>query len=706
MTASEAPAAVTATEEPRAPLMSHRQIMLVVAALMTAMFLSSLDQTIVSTAIRTIGDDLDGLDQQAWVTTAYLITSTIMTPIYGKLSDLFGRRPLFLAAIGIFIVGSLASAFSTSMLMLAAFRAFQGIGAGGLMSLPLAIMGDMLAPRERAKYQGYFLATFGISTVIGPLIGGIFSDASSILWVSGWRWVFLVNVPVGILAITMVFLFLHLPRFESSNRPRVDWWGATTVVVALVPLLLVAEQGRSWGWTSLGSIACYVISAVGIVSFILIERAVGDDAILPLRLFRYHAFSWASVLGMLVGFGMFGAMMTIPLYLQIVEGLTPTESGFATLPMVLGLMVSSITAGLIIARTARYGWFPKVGTAVTACGYLLLLWAVGHELWHMMIGMFVLGLGLGFLMQALTQASQNAVPGRDMGVATSSSTFFRQIGGTMGTAVLLSVLFSVMPTNITNAMGDEPTMTAAMNAALDPKVATASNNKAIMNQMWSPITDEVKANYAKGLDQATTKVNAQVASQVRAQVTAAAQKQAKAQAAQSGGSASAAQPSAAQKAAMQAAINQQVAKLTPAAQQTALQTVATKQHVSVINGKLAVDYSKADQRSHVVDAVVPKLTEQIRNGSAGASGQASSSSTSDTSFLKGADPALSQPFMTGFDNSAKTVYWVGLAVILLAFVLTWFFRVPPLRERSALEERAGEHRAAEQSAGGAFPEPA
>lgn len=694
----------------RSPLMSQRQIMLVILALMTSMFLASLDQTIVSTAIRTIGDDLNGLNQQAWVTTAYLITSTIMTPIYGKLSDMFGRRPLFLFAVGIFILGSLASSFSTSMLMLAGFRAFQGIGAGGLMSLPLAIMGDILAPRERAKYQGYFLAVFGVSTVIGPLIGGVFSSAHQILWISGWRWVFLVNVPVGLLAITMVFLFLHLPKFTDTEHPKVDWWGATAVVVALVPLLLVAEQGRDWGWASAGAIACYVVSAIGLASFILIERAAGNDAILPLRLFGYHAFSWASVLGMLVGFGMFGAMMTIPLYLQIVEGLTPTESGFATLPMVLGLMITSVLAGQIIMHTGKYSWFPKAGTAVTACGYLLLLWAVGSQLWHMMIGMFVLGLGLGLMMQALTQASQNAVPGRDMGVATSSSTFFRQMGGTLGTAVLLSVLFSVMPGNITNAMGDRPTMTAALNAALDPKVATASNNKAIMDKMWTPITTRIQTNYSKGLDQATTKVNAQVASQVKAQVTAAAQKQA---AAQSGSSGQGATPSAAQQKAMQATINQQVAKLTPAAQQKALQQVATKQHASVVGGKLTVNYSNTAQREHVVNQVVPGLTKQINNGSAGATSQ-SSGSTSDTSFLNGADPALSKPFMTGFDNSAKTVYWVGLGVIVLAFILTWFFRVPELRERSALEERAGESRGREETlgggqetlGGGTLPEPA
>ncbi|WP_244937883.1 MDR family MFS transporter [Acidipropionibacterium jensenii] len=680
---SGAPGPAPTGEHREGALMSQRQIMLVVVALMTAMFLSSLDQTIVSTAIRTIGDDLHGLDKQAWVTTAYLITSTIMTPIYGKLSDIFGRRPLFLVAITLFVIGSFASAFSTSMLMLAAFRAFQGIGAGGLMSLPLAIMGDMLAPRERAKYQGYFLAVFGISTVIGPLIGGVFSDAHEILWVSGWRWVFLVNVPVGIIAITMVFLFLHLPQFDSGRRPRIDWWGATAVVLALVPMLLVAEQGREWGWTSVGSIACYIVAVVGLVSFIVIEHAVGEDAILPLRLFGYHAFSWSAVLGLLVGFGMFGAMMTIPLYLQIVEGLTPTESGFATLPMVLGLMISSILAGVTIARTGKYQWFPRVGTAVTACGYLLLLWAIGTVLWHMMLGMFVLGLGLGLLMQALTQASQNAVEARDMGVATSSSTFFRQIGGTLGTAVLLSVLFSVMPTNITSAMADRPTLTTALNAALDPKVASAPHNRAIMDQMWSPITEKITQNYAKGLDRATAKVNAEVEATVRQQVT----EQVRKQAAASGQNPGAA-PTAAQQAQMKAEIDRLVASLTPAAQQKALQQVATRQHVSVVNGRLAVDYSSAEQRSRVVDSVVPEVSNAIRSGSQSSS--QSGTDTSDTSFVNGADAALTGPFMKGFDDSAKTVYWVGLSVILLAFVLTWFFKVPPLRERSALEERAGQ----------------
>ncbi|MEO7123335.1 MAG: MFS transporter, partial [Lacisediminihabitans sp.] len=220
--------------------MSHRQIMLVIFGLMAGMFLSALDQTVVGTAIRTIGDDLHGLSLQAWVTTAYLIVSTISTPIYGKLSDIFGRRPLFVFAIGIFIIGSIMSSFSTSMVELAGFRALQGLGAGGLMSMPLAIMGDMLAPRERAKYQGYFLAVFGVSSVLGPLIGGLFAGTDQILWIAGWRWVFLINVPIGIAALGMVFKFLHLPKIHGTSV-RIDWWGATAVIVALVPLLLIAE---------------------------------------------------------------------------------------------------------------------------------------------------------------------------------------------------------------------------------------------------------------------------------------------------------------------------------------------------------------------------------------------------------------------------------------------------------------------------------
>ncbi|KQS10711.1 MFS transporter permease [Curtobacterium sp. Leaf183] len=654
--------------------MSHRQILLVIYGLMAGMFLSSLDQTIVGTAIRTIGDDLHGLDQQAWVTTAYLIASTITTPIYGKLSDVFGRRPLYIFGIAVFILGSLLSTLSTSMVMLAAFRAFQGIGAGALMSLPLAIMGDILAPRERAKYQGYFLAVFGISSVIGPLIGGLFAGADQILWITGWRWVFLVNVPIGVGALLMVIAFLHLPKFgDAKAKPRIDWWGATAVIATLVPLLLVAEQGRTWGWGSAAAIACYVIGAVGLVTFLVVETLMKDDAIIPLKLFRSGVFSMATILGFLVGFAMFGAMLTIPLYLQIVTGLTPTESGFATLPMIGGLMIASIASGQIVARTGRYRIFPVIGTAFTAIGYVFLTFmTIDKPLWFLMIGMFFIGLGLGQLMQSITLASQNSVQPRDMGVATSSATFFRQIGGTLGTAVLLSILFSVMPANIVSATADKGNLTDGLDAALNPTVASAKANQGVMDQIWDPIVTPVKQNVASGLQSGTTAAKQAADQAVTQQVTAAVQAQVAA------GTVPAA--------AAQTVIDQQVAAATPAAESQALESAATKAHATVQDGALVVDWSNASDRRYWVDQVVPSLVKQLDKGTGPSSG--SSADTSDTSFLNGAAPALTRPFMTGFNTSAVTVYWVGLGVILLAFVLSWFFKAPPLRKSSALQEQA------------------
>lgn len=545
-----------------APLMNHRQILFVIFGLMAGMFLSALDQTIVGTSMRTIADDLDGMALQAWVTTAYLIVSCISTPIYGKLSDIFGRRPLFLIAITIFLVGSLLAGMANSMYELAVFRAIQGLGAGGLMALPLTIMGDMLAPRERAKYQGYFLAVFGVSSVIGPLIGGVLSGATTILGVTGWRWVFLINIPIGIVALAIVLKFLHVPHFK---RPvRIDWWGAVTVVLAAVPLLLVAEQGRTWGWGSPASIACYVIGALGIVAFIVAERMMGDDALIPLKLFKSATFSMATVLGVLVGFGMFGAMMTVPLYLQLVDGANPTESGFLMLPMILGLMISSIVSGQIIARTGRYKIFPTVGTAFMSAGFLLFTFSTADKpVWFMMIGMLLVGLGLGQLMQTLTIASQNSVGPRDIGVATSASTFFRQIGGTLGTAVLFSVLFTRIPDTLASAFGNKTLLAGVKAAATDPTVQADPANAGILKLLANP---------------------------------------------------------------------------------------------SGIGGAL----------------------------------------DGDTSFLKAADPRLAQPFLVGFNDATLTVFWVSLVVVLIAFVLSFFLKAPPLRKTSALQEAADEH-AAEQA---------
>ncbi|KKI22423.1 MFS transporter permease [Leucobacter sp. Ag1] len=654
--------------------MSHRQILFVIYGLMAGMFLSSLDQTIVGTAIRTIGDDLHGLDQQAWVTTAYLITSTISVPIYGKLSDIFGRRPLFIFGISVFILGSVLSTFSTSMIMLAGFRAFQGIGAGALMSLPLAIMADILAPRERAKYQGYFFAVFGVSSLIGPLVGGLFAGADQILWIAGWRWVFLINLPIGIIALAMVIAFLHLPKVAKHENPRIDWWGATAVIVALVPLLLVAEQGREWGWASAGAIACYVIGGVGAIAFVLIEIAMKNDAIIPMRLFRSNPFSMATVIGVLVGFGMFGAMMTIPLYMQIVIGLNPTESGLAMLPMVLGLMISSMAAGQITARTGKYGFFPRTGTIVTAAGFLVLAFVTDTTpVWYLMAGMFVVGLGLGQLMQSLTMASQNAVEAPDMGVATSAATFFRQIGGTLGTAIMLSVLFTLLPTNIQHATADRHTLDAGLNAALNPTVASTPANRAIMDQMWNPIVDPIKKNVQAQLDDGSAKAKAAAGEAVTKAVT---------EKVQQGVSAGAIPAEAAQ-----TVIDQQVAAATPAAEEQALQAVADKAHASVVDGKVSVDWSNSSQRDYWSGQLSKTLSKEIDKKASGGS-NGSSASTSDTSFLNGADSRLSKPFMVGFTEAIVVIYWIGFGVLLLAFVLSWFFKAPPLRRTSALQEQA------------------
>ncbi|MFJ4165674.1 MDR family MFS transporter [Microbacterium sp. NPDC089698] len=679
VTTVEAPAPLAAK-----PIMTHKQIMLVIYGLMSGMFLSSLAQTVFGTAIRTIGDDLHGLDQQAWVTTAFLITSTIAVPIYGKLSDIFGRRPLFILGIVIFILGSTLSAFSTSMMMLAAFRAFQGIGAGALMALPLAIMGDILAPRERAKYQGYFFAVFGVATVIGPLVGGLFAGAKEILWIDGWRWTFLINIPLGLFALFMVITFLHLPKVGRHKGPRIDWWGAAAVIVALVPLLIVVEQGRAWGWDSVASIACYVIGGIGLVAFVVIEALMKDDAIIPLKLFRSGTFSMATVLGFLVGFAMFGAMMTIPLYMQIVVGMNPTESGLSMLPLIVGLMIASLASGQITARTGKYRIFPVLGTLFTAVGFFsLTLIRYETPLWQIFVGMFVLGLGLGQLMQPLTLASQNSVDPHEMGVASSAATFFRQIGGTLGTAVMLSVLFSMLPANVLHATEDKANLSAALDAALDPATSSKAENAAIMKKQWSaivgPLTENIQAQLDKGVAEGDAKAKAAAGEAVTQKVTAGVE-----QAVAAGQLPAAAAP---------AVIAQKVAEATPAAESAAheqvLKAVAEKAHAGVQGDKVAVDWADHDQRTYWVDQLVPTLQDQIKKKESEASGSGSSgTAVNDTSFLTGADAALSKPFMIGFIQGLVTLYWVGFGVILLAFILTWFFKVPPLRARSALQEQA------------------
>ncbi|HEV7976751.1 MFS transporter [Amycolatopsis sp.] len=433
-----------------APVLTHRQILTILSGLMMGMFLASLDQTIVSTAIVKIANDLNGFDLQAWATTAYLVTATIVTPIYGKLSDIYGRKPFFITAISIFVVGSIASTFAQSMYELAAFRAVQGLGAGGLMSLAMTILGDIVPPRQRAKYQGYILAVFGTSTVIGPILGGFFSGFDSLAGIAGWRWVFLINVPIGIIALFVVAKVLNVPHKRQDHK--IDWWGAITLIVAVVPLLIVAEQGNKWGWGDSKSILCYALSGVGILLFLLVENHMKDEALIPLRLFKNSTFSVAILGGVIVGVAMFGAITMIPQYMQVVRGYTPTEAGLLMLPLMIGIMGSSIVSGQITSRSGRYKFLPVVGTLLIALGALLFAQVeYNTPIWQPLIFAFIIGFGLGGCMQTLIIAVQNAGPRKDMGVSTAAATFFRQIGGTAGVAVFLTILFNVLPGNITKA---------------------------------------------------------------------------------------------------------------------------------------------------------------------------------------------------------------------------------------------------------------
>src|SRR6476661_6855989 len=314
----------------RRPVLSHKEILTILVGLMMGMFLAALDQTIVASAMRVIADDLNDLAGQAWVTTAYLITSTIATPLYGKLGDIYGRKKLFIFAISIFTIGSMLCTLAWSIPSLAAFRAVQGIGAGGLFSLALAIIGDIVPPRERAKYQGYFLAVFGTSSVLGPVVGGFFAGQDTILGITGWRWVFLVNVPIGIAALFVVNHTLNIAHHPHPHR--IDWKGAVALTVGLVPLLTVAEQGRQWGWDSTWAITCYVIGVIGVIAFFLAERSMGDEALIPLRLFKDRTFSISTASNVVLGMGLFGGVSVLPLYLQIVKGSSPTEAGLQLLP--------------------------------------------------------------------------------------------------------------------------------------------------------------------------------------------------------------------------------------------------------------------------------------------------------------------------------------------------------------------------------------
>jgi EmrB/QacA subfamily drug resistance transporter len=456
--------AIRPADSPSDGALSHRQILTILSGLVMGMFLAALDQTIVSTAIKTIGNDLHDLQAQAWVTTAFLITSTIAAPLFGKLSDIYGRKRLFMLAIVIFVAGSALCGLATSMYELAGFRAFQGIGAGGIMPLALAVIGDIIPPRQRARYQGYMMAVFASASVLGPVLGGLLAGTTDFLGVSGWRWIFYINVPLAVVALIVIARVLKLDYVRRERR--IDWWGSVMLVVGLVPLLVVAEQGQEWGWASAASFTCYFLGAAGLTLFIWIQHRMGDDALLPLRLFRSRTFSVASGQVTIIGMAMFGGLSVIPLYLQIVKGASPTKSGLLLLPLVAGLMIASLGAGRLIARTGRYKIFPVVGSVLMLIGMgLLITLRADTPLWSTDIYMAIFGIGLGLNMQSLVLAMQNAVPAKDMGVASAASSFFRSIGGTLGTAIFLSILFSLAASKIAQQYAKAATSPAYIAAA-------------------------------------------------------------------------------------------------------------------------------------------------------------------------------------------------------------------------------------------------
>ncbi|WP_405580977.1 DHA2 family efflux MFS transporter permease subunit [Streptomyces sp. NBC_01190] len=427
----------------------RRAVRIAVGALALGLLLAALDQTIVSTALPTIVSELGGINHLSWVVTAYLLASTAATPLWGKLGDLYGRKRLFQTVIVIFLIGSALCGISQNLSELIAFRALQGLGGGGLIALSMAIVGDIVPPRDRGRYQGVFGAVFGASSVLGPLLGGVFTEQLS------WRWVFYVNLPIGVIALAVIAAVLHIPVRRTAHR--IDYAGMAVIAAAATCLVLVTSLGgTTLAWGSAGIIGLAAAGVALVAAFVVIERRAEEPVLAP-RLFRNRTFVLCSAMSFIVGFAMFGALTFLPTFLQIVHGYSPTLSGVHIIPMVVGLLISSIGSGQIVSRTGHYKVFPVAGTAVTVVG-LLLLHQLDEHTSTLVTSLFLLvfGLGLGLIMQVLVLAVQNSVGYQDLGSATSGTTFFRSIGASFGVSIFGTIFASQLADKLRTALRGLP----------------------------------------------------------------------------------------------------------------------------------------------------------------------------------------------------------------------------------------------------------